>query len=67
MRGDHALYYAMHLQEFMPAVEFAPSTEYKPLERNLKPEIRNVKQKRYAGALAPGRTIPRVAEHLGED
>jgi CubicO group peptidase (beta-lactamase class C family) len=51
MGGDHALYYAMHLQEFMPATESAPSMEYRPLERNLKPEIRNIKQKTSKGDL----------------
>lgn len=49
MGGDHALYYAMHLQEFMYAAESAPSMEYKPLERNIKPEIRNVRQQTSKG------------------
>lgn len=49
MGGDHALYYAMHLQEFMYAAESAPSMEYKPLERNIKPEIRNLRQQTSKG------------------
>lgn len=39
MAGDHALYYAMHLEEFMPSAEAAPSVTYRPLERDLRPEL----------------------------
>lgn len=49
MGGDHALYYAMHLQEFMYSSESAPSMEYRPLERNIRPEIRNVRQQTSKG------------------
>ena len=49
MGGDHALYYAMHLQEFMYSAESAPSMEYRPLERNIRPEIRNVRQQTSKG------------------
>jgi CubicO group peptidase (beta-lactamase class C family) len=49
MGGDHALYYSMHLQEFMYSSESAPSMEYRPLERNIRPEIRNVRQQTSKG------------------
>ena len=51
MGGDHALYYAMHLEKFMPSAESAPNEEYKPLERNIKPEIRYIKQETSKGDL----------------
>ena len=51
MGGDHALYYALHLQEFMPAAESAPNVEYRPLQRDIRPEIRNVSQTTSNGAL----------------
>jgi CubicO group peptidase (beta-lactamase class C family) len=40
MAGDHALYYAMHLEQFMPSAEAAPNINYRPLERDLRPELR---------------------------
>ena len=51
MGGDHALYYAMHIAEFMPSTEAAPNAIYKPLDRNIKPEIRYVKQATSQGDL----------------
>ena len=52
MGGDHALYYAMHLEEFMPSTESAPNINYKPLERDLRPELRYVTQTTSQGDLS---------------
>lgn len=52
MGGDHALYYAMHLDEFMPSAEASPNIEYKTLERNLRPELLNLKQSTSQGDLS---------------
>ncbi|WP_432454663.1 serine hydrolase domain-containing protein [Agarivorans sp. QJM3NY_29] len=39
MGGDHALYYNMHMSEFMPTAVASPSEHYKPLIKELHPEL----------------------------
>jgi CubicO group peptidase (beta-lactamase class C family) len=51
MGGDHALYYAMHLGEFMPSAEASPNVNYKVLERDLRPELLHLKQSTSKGDL----------------
>ena len=52
MAGDHALYYAMHLEEFMPSAEASPNINYKPLERDLRPELRHLTTTTSKGEMA---------------
>ena len=51
MGGDHALYYSMHLEEFMPSAFAAPNRVYKPLERNINPQVADLKQSTSRGDL----------------
>jgi CubicO group peptidase (beta-lactamase class C family) len=51
MGGDHALYYAMHLSEFMPSAEASPNVNYQALERDLRPELLYLKQSTSKGDL----------------
>ena len=43
MGGDHALYYNMHMSEFMPTSVSAPSDHFKPLVKNIHPELASLK------------------------
>lgn len=52
MGGDHALYYAMHLGEFMPSAEATPNIDYKPLERAIRPELELLTTKTSKGDMA---------------
>ena len=51
MGGDHALYYAMHLEEFIPSSEASPNIAYKPLQREILPELRYIVQPTAQGDL----------------
>ncbi|QBY05235.1 class A beta-lactamase-related serine hydrolase [Thalassotalea sp. HSM 43] len=43
MGGDHALYYNMHMNEFMPTAIASPHVDYKPLPRNINAELDDLK------------------------
>ncbi|HFQ4903217.1 TPA: serine hydrolase domain-containing protein [Vibrio vulnificus] len=45
MGGDHAFYYNMHMSEFMPTAVVSPNHDYKPLKKNIKPELAKLKVK----------------------
>ncbi|HHC7250026.1 TPA: serine hydrolase domain-containing protein [Vibrio parahaemolyticus] len=45
MGGDHTLYYNMHMNEFMPAAIASPNEEYKPLVKDIHPELVKLKVK----------------------
>ncbi|MEZ8142041.1 serine hydrolase domain-containing protein [Enterovibrio sp. FF113] len=42
MGGDHALYYNMHMSEFVPTAVSSPAEEYKPLARNIQHQLDNL-------------------------
>ncbi len=42
MGGDHALYYNMHLSEFMPSSASLPNEEYLPLKTKINKKIGNI-------------------------
>ncbi|AIL73353.1 serine hydrolase domain-containing protein [Vibrio vulnificus] len=44
MGGDHALYYGLHLEEFMPSAESVPNIDYKPLTRKIDEKIGSITQ-----------------------
>lgn len=39
MGGDHSMYYNMYMNEFMPTALASPNELYKPLKRNINPEL----------------------------
>lgn len=39
MGGDHALYYNLHMNEFLTTAIASPNQEYKELKRNIRPEL----------------------------
>lgn len=43
MGGDHSFYYNMHMSEFMPTAVASPSENYKPLVKNIQPELAKLK------------------------
>jgi len=43
MGGDHALYYNMHMNEFMPTTIASPNEMYKPLVKDIHPELAKLK------------------------
>jgi CubicO group peptidase (beta-lactamase class C family) len=43
MGGDHALYYNMHMSEFMPTAFAAPSEHYKPLVKDIQSQLGDLK------------------------
>jgi CubicO group peptidase (beta-lactamase class C family) len=45
MGGDHALYYNMHMNEFMPTAIASPNEEYKPLVKDIHSELSKLKVK----------------------
>jgi CubicO group peptidase (beta-lactamase class C family) len=51
MAGDHALYYNLHMSEMMKTAVASPSMQYKPLERDIHPELGNLKAKTSKGEL----------------
>jgi CubicO group peptidase (beta-lactamase class C family) len=51
MAGDHALYYNLHMSEMMETAVASPSMQYKPLERDIRPELGNLKAKTSKGEL----------------
>ncbi|MDA2950771.1 MAG: serine hydrolase [Actinomycetota bacterium] len=51
MAGDHALYYALHLAEFMPSTEASPNINYQALKRDLRPELLYLTQSTSGGGL----------------
>jgi len=59
MAGDHALYYNMHMSELMPTGIASPNYDYKPLERDLRPELENLKTTTGKGEL----TLKEYAVH----
>lgn len=59
MGGDHALYYNMHMSEVMPTGIASPNYDYKPLERDLRPELENLKTQTGKGKL----TLKEYAVH----
>ncbi len=59
MGGDHALYYNMHLSEVMPTGIASPNEDYKPLERDIRPELEDLKTKTGKGEL----TLKEYAVH----
>ncbi|MGC9459775.1 serine hydrolase domain-containing protein [Vibrio genomosp. F10] len=43
MGGDHALYYSMNAEEFLPSTLVSPNEEYKPLVKALNKDLGNIK------------------------
>jgi hypothetical protein len=43
MAGDHALYYNLHMSEFMATGVASPNRDYRPLERDIRLELEDIK------------------------
>ncbi|MEA3438332.1 MAG: serine hydrolase domain-containing protein [Thermodesulfobacteriota bacterium] len=52
MAGDHSLYYNLHMSEMMQTAIASPNMDYKPLERNIKPELAELKTQTGQGELS---------------
>lgn len=59
MGGDHALYYAGHLSEFMPTAMSVPDARHVPLEEDLRPGLGALRQTTERGEL----TLDEFVEH----
>lgn len=51
MAGDHALYYNLHMSEFMATGIASPNSDYKALERDIKPELEALQAKTSKGEM----------------
>lgn len=52
MAGDDAFYYNMHMSELMPAGIASPNIDYKPLERDIRPELGSLRTQTGQGTLS---------------
>ena len=52
MAGDHSLYYNLHMSEMMQTAIASPSMDYKPLARDIRPELAEIKVETGKGELS---------------